>query len=202
MSSINQFIITESELLRYNGFDANVVIPDSVKKIGNSAFSFKSNIVSVVIPKSVTEIKNGAFFNCPALKKLDLTESTCTISGKMFMNCSKLEEIKVSDKNKNYKSIDGVLFDKSGKKLLFCPEAKKGKYIIPKGVKEIGENAFLGCSNLTDIKIPEGVVKIGDSAFSGCKGLTVMVLPKSAKKIGEKVFWCCSSLSNVTVAKK
>lgn len=41
-----------------------------------------------------------------------------------------------------------------------------------KPVKDIGDNAFSGCSQLTSIAIPSGVTSIGSSAFSGCSGLT------------------------------
>ena len=44
-----------------------VVIPDTVTKIGYAAF-YKTNITKVVIPASVTEIDEYAFANCPNLE--------------------------------------------------------------------------------------------------------------------------------------
>ena len=37
--------------------------------------------------------------------------------------------------------------------------------IIPDGVDSIGDHAFHGCTELTNITIPESVTKIGASAF-------------------------------------
>ena len=35
-------------------------------------------------------------------------------------------------------------------------------------VKNIGESAFSGCSNLTSVTIPNSVTTIGEMTFSGC----------------------------------
>ena len=45
------------------------------------------------------------------------------------------------------------------------------KIIISSGVTRIGNDAFMGCENLTSIIIPVSVTSIGDSAFSYCTKL-------------------------------
>ena len=40
--------------------------------------------------------------------------------------------------------------------------------VIPKGVTEIGEDAFYDCTLLKSVVIPKGVTKICESAFCGC----------------------------------
>ena len=63
-----------------------------------------------------------------------------------------------------------------------------GKVVVPDGVTEIGDWAFLGCGSLTEIVIPNGVTKIGDWAFLGCGSLTEIVIPKSVTEIGGNAF--------------
>lgn len=43
---------------------------------------------------------------------------------------------------------------------------------LPKGLKEIGDEAFSGCTSLDgDLIAPHGLEKIGRGAFAGCWGI-------------------------------
>jgi hypothetical protein len=46
-------------------------------------------------------------------------------------------------------------------------EIKDGVAVIPEGTKKIADNAFYGCTLLTNIVIPKSVTKIEDGAFYG-----------------------------------
>ena len=74
-----------------------------------------------------------------------------------------------------------------------------GVGIIPKGVKEIGNDAFSDCTSLTSVIIPEGVTEIGNNAFSGCTSLTSVVIPEGVTKIEYDAFKGCTSLINVVI---
>ncbi len=76
-----------------------------------------------------------------------------------------------------------------------------GEVTIPEGVKEIGREAFSGCTGLTSVTIPEGVTKIGESAFEDCTGLTSVTIPKGVKEIGWNAFEGCTGLTSVTIPK-
>lgn len=56
-----------------------------------------------------------------------------------FASCRSLTEIKVSEENPNYKSIDGVLYNKDGTELLFCPPLKE-KLLISNDVMYVEWN--------------------------------------------------------------
>jgi hypothetical protein len=58
-------------------------------------------------------------------------------------------------------------------------------------VKEIGEDAFCGCSSLTSITIPSSVTEIGDYAFYGCSKLSSITIPPLLTEIGEGAFDGC-----------
>ena len=66
-------------------------------------------------------------------------------------------------------------------------------------VTNIGDYAFLKCSNLTSITIPNSVTSIGDRAFSGCYNLTSITIPNSVTSIGPMVFFSCSNLKSITI---
>ena len=66
--------------------------------------------------------------------------------------------------------------------------------IIQSGVTSIGPFAFMGFSNLQDVKIPEGVTSIGQYAFNYCLVLGTIDIPSSVIKIEEGAFSQCWSL--------
>ena len=63
----------------------------------------------------------------------------------------------------------------------------------------IGELAFAGCENLTNIIFPENIEEIGGTAFSNCEALASVDLSNCKKldKIGESAFNWCPSLEEV-----
>lgn len=72
--------------------------------------------------------------------------------------------------------------------------------VVPDGVVEIGDGAFMEASSyLTSVTMPESVTSIGEKAFSDCINLTSVVIPDSVQTIGEGAFEGCSSLTEVTM---
>ncbi len=65
----------------------------------------------------------------------------------------------------------------------------------PYTLTTIGNDAFFGCSGLTDITMPNSVTTIGDTSFRDCTGLTSLTLPNSVTTIGINAFYGCSGLT-------
>ena len=68
------FEIRAGILEKYNGLEEAVMIPDTVKKIGESAFQNLDGLISVVVPNSVTEIGWQTFSGCSNLKQITIPE--------------------------------------------------------------------------------------------------------------------------------
>ena len=71
--------------------------------------------------------------------------------------------------------------------------------VIPDGVTEIGEMAFLDCNSISSVIIPEGMTSIGDYAFSDCENLTDVSIPFGITYIGKYAFRKCKKLTQITI---
>ncbi|ELP89528.1 hypothetical protein EIN_127160 [Entamoeba invadens IP1] len=74
---------------------------------------------------------------------------------------------------------------------------KEASITLPNSVIEIFQNAFSGCSNITEIVLPPHLTHIGNSAFYNCKSLKEIKLPELLEYIPNSCFFGCTSLSSV-----
>ena len=81
------FQIVAGELVKYNGSDTSVVIPNGVGMIGEKAFAGLA-IEKVVIPSGVRMVKTEAFKDCKYLKEVDLSNTIIEIAPWAFAGCA------------------------------------------------------------------------------------------------------------------
>ena len=187
---------TGSVLVKYTGSDEHVVIPNGITEIKNSAF-YSSKVKSIKIPESVTKIEEIGLY------------------------CGNVESFDVDPKNRNYKTIDGVVYSKDGRVLVQFPNGRSGYYTMPNEVESVKKSAISGCVKLSGLSlsnrltkiddfmfcgtgfstlnIPSSVTSIGTNAFEMCSGLSSITIPGSVATIGENAFSCCCNLRSVTV---
>ncbi len=201
----------------------SISVPDSVNAIGNGAFSGCSSLASINIPNSVTTIRGSAFCNCLSLTSITIPESVtsieiaafsgcssltnitipdlvASIGDHAFYNCSSLTNITVSENNKYFSSLNGVLFNKDKTELITYPNGnERTEYTIPDSVTSIIEGAFAYCSNLIIVKIPDSVTDITDKTFYVCSSLTSVIIPDSVTHIGYNAFKYCKNLTSIII---
>lgn len=127
-----EFVIVRKELCGYNGDGEKVLIPENVKNIGSSVFSYNKKIKEVYIPDSVNNIGDGAFKRCLNLKKIRLSSGISEIGTETFWDCEALEEIVIPE---GIKTIRESAFR-------HCYSLKEIR--LPYSVKTIEKKAFAG----------------------------------------------------------
>jgi hypothetical protein len=178
----------------------DVTIPDTIKTLGDLAFYHCDNLKSIKLPSSLEKIGDYAFSVCP-FTEITISENVSTIGSYVFSADKSLKNINVSDKNKYFSSVDGVLYNKDKTVIEIYPLGKTAdSYKILSTVKEIGSFCFHQ-SGLKSVTIPESVTEIGSSAFSKMENLESISIPDSVTKIYSYAFYGCTNLKNVRISR-
>jgi hypothetical protein len=130
-----------------------IIIPNSVTNIGQSAFKGCTGLTSVTIPNSVTSIGKDAFYWCTALTSVTIPNSVTSIGDYAFDGCSSLTSVTIPN------SVTSI------GKYAFCRCSGLTSITIPNSVTSIGYDAFCNCGSLTSVTIPSSVKTIDENAF-------------------------------------
>ena len=156
-----------------------------------------SRLTSIPIPNSIWKIGSSAFKGCSSLTGIKIPNSVHDIGLFVFDSCSSLVSIAVQPGNPKYDSrnnCNAIIKKYNNKLVQGCKNT-----IIPTSVTSIGEYAFHNCIGLTKIKIPSSITKIYKGAFEGCSNLASIEIPFSVTDISYSAFFNCSNLSSISV---
>ena len=158
----------------------------AVERINFGAFRKCSSLTEIGFPDSLTTIERSVFEGCTSLTEIYLPASLVDIGRNIlskesdipcvFLDCGKISKITVAEGNPMYDSRSNcnAVIETATNKLLFgCRNT-----IIPEDVIIIGDYAFFGNQDLTELHIPASVTKIGENVFGGCPNLNKITVDK------------------------
>ena len=213
-------------LIRYTGYETNLIIPSYVNIISRESFYDNKAIEIVDIGDGVIIIEQGAF-DCQNLRKIRIRRQFKSCKDSIW-NASKLEGVFYDGTlddwlELNYKPSKAypVLFKSLGGEYLFGSERyealtridlsqyhkdllpdkfvgfdKLESFVFPKTTKVIKHGTFFHCKNLKNIVFPDYLEAIEYRAFFGCDSLESIHLPNSLKLIDD-AFSFCGNLKTV-----
>lgn len=201
--------IADSKLkIKYKNDGGNAIVtalPDNV------------TLPEIVIPdeyegRKVTAIADFAAVNLENVTKITIGKYVSEIGLWAMENNKKLTAIEVDDENEFFCDIDGVLYSKDMKTLIFYPMARDVEeltasdgtkitgisYEIPDGVEVIRTKAFYRCSAIRELTLPSTLKTIEEKAFFRCS-FSEITIPDGLEVIGKDAFAYCTELQEITI---
>ena len=150
-------------------------------------------IETIAIPPIVekygfTYIVNQFWCNCaqfPDLHRLELPETIVDIRDTV----PGLREYVVDQNNREFASIDGILYSRDLRKLISVPRGTSpAKFVVRDGVELVAEKALKDFHSVKEVVLGAGVREIGSHAFENCTSLRVVHFNSGLEKIGSMAF--------------
>ena len=176
-SRVNDIDVIEigDKVFADNLFIKKLVIPESVKSLGNKMCYGAKNLEEVVLPNNITVIPDYAFENCSSLTNINIPTSLVQIRANAFSQTALKEFIAPESLKEIW--------------LYAFKDAKELRNVELKNVTEIGDMVFENCEKLESIVIPETLEEIGASVFGGCSSLQDIDLPNKPLALDHNTFY-------------
>lgn len=183
---------------------------EELEEMGAEHSASGCGITELILPDSVTTIEHAAFRDCEDLKAIHFPAGLESFNGKdskIYSNdlesgcfgyaswtegCTKLEKLTISKSNPYFKSVGGIIYSKDGSAIGPVPYGISFDSVNLSGVTKIGDYAFCGHSEITELNLPSHITAVGDHAFQDCKNLQTAYVPEAVRTIGDYAFAGCS----------
>lgn len=139
-----------------------VIIYQGISLIGDYVFRDCYSLNTVLNPPSITELHNKIFSGCDALTHTFIHETISVIKPYTFISCRNLNLIETSQWSPLFSSINGLLFNKAGTKLMGLTNKIGGNIDIKVG-PDVG--LVIDEDECTTITIPEPVTSFETALF-------------------------------------
>ena len=130
-------------------------------------------VTDLVIPEGITNIGESAFNGCASLKSVTIPDSVTRIDHNAFKDCTELVAVYINDLeawcNIHFVSYSANPLRNAG--TLYINDELVTDIIIPDGITSIGPWKFEGLTELRSITIPDSLTSINRDAFRNCISL-------------------------------
>lgn len=189
-----------------------LVIPESVKYIGNEAISGEA-LKNITMPSNVEYMGKRIFFGSAYDKDANNRVDGIQYHGQYLIAGIRIGYAEIDNpdpsaptENKQIHEWEAVgdIAIREGTTLMGVDAFEMSDITsvkFPSTLKSISKLGFYWCEKLNNVVIPGTVKEIGDNAFSWCESLSNLTIEEGVEHIGQAAFFRCNNLNEVTIPK-
>lgn len=189
-----------------------LIIPDSVKYIGNEAICGEA-LKNITMPKKLEYMGKRIFYGTAYDKDANNLVDGIQYHGQYLIAGIRIGYTTINNpdpsaptENKQIHEWEAVgdIEIREGTTLMGVDAFEMSDITsvkFPSTLKSISKLGFYWCKNLNNVVIPGTVKEIGDNAFSWCESLSDLTIEDGVEHIGEAAFFRCNNLNEVTIPK-
>lgn len=140
----------------------NIKLPNSVQIIGKHAFYLAKNLKNLTLPSSIKKVENNPFSGC--------------------------ENLTLKSNSKKYIVENNIIYTANFKELIGAVGKIKTNPLVLREVETIARNSFWNQNKIKQIILPKSLKQIGYNPFVGCKNIE-FISNSNAYKVKDGVLY-------------
>ena len=157
----HMYITKDHGLLKYDGKDANVEIPEEITWIAPEAFYRNETLKNVKLPSKITTIEENTFYGCSELEAVVIPDQVNMIGKSAFDECTVLKSVTFG---KSLKVIKDQAF----------ASVNIRNFTIPSGIQKIETGAFAGINQIGTVTFEGSTKYVAADAFMNSTGIKLV----------------------------
>ena len=157
----HMYITKDHGLLKYDGKDANVEIPEEITWIAPEAFYRNETLKNVKLSSKITTIEENTFYGCSELEAVVIPDQVTMIGKSAFDECTVLKSVTFG---KSLKVIKDHAF----------ASVNIRNFTIPSGIQKIETGAFAGINQIGTVTFEGSTKYVATDAFMNSTGIKLV----------------------------
>lgn len=157
----HMYITKDHGLLKYDGKDANVEVPEEITWIAPEVFYRNETLKNVKLPSKITTIEENTFYGCSELEAVIIPDQVTMIGKSAFDECTVLKSVTFG---KSLKVIKDHAF----------ASVNIRNFTIPSGIQKIETGAFAGINQIGTVTFEGSTKYVAADAFMNSTGIKLV----------------------------
>ena len=157
----HMYITKDHGLLKYDGKDANVEIPEEITWIAPEVFYRNETLKNVKLPSKITTIEENTFYGCSELEAVIIPDQVTMIGKSAFDECTVLKSVTFG---KSLKVIKDHAF----------ASVNIRNFTISSGIQKIETGAFAGINQIGTVTFEGSTKYVATDAFMNSTGIKLV----------------------------